>query len=118
MPTVPSMSATIALIRLLDRTRKITKSGIETSAPDQELIKLSAAEELRRLFDTALLVQRENVIRGELERLAFRELTERERFLIRFLAAAAIIQQFECAYSFIRGSQLIVLQALNKVGAE
>ena len=106
------------LVRLLDRTRKITRSGLEADAPQQELaVRPSAAEELQRLFDNALLVQREAFIRGELERLAFREPTERERFLIRLLAASAIIEQFERAYWNIWGSQLGALQALNTLGA-
>jgi hypothetical protein len=105
------------LVRLLDRTRKITRSGIEADAPQQLLeVGPSAGEELQRLFDNALLVQRENFIRAELERLTFREATERERFLVRLLAASAIAQQFERAYLSIWGSQLGALQALNSLG--
>jgi hypothetical protein len=104
--------------RLIDRTRRITRTGLETDAPPQELETSSAAEELQRLFDNALLVQRETLIRDQLERLAFREATDRERFLIRLLAASVIAQQFERAYLLIWGSQLGALQGLNTLGAE
>jgi hypothetical protein len=106
------------LVRLLDRTRRITRTGLEADAPPQDTaIKPSAAEELQRLFDNALLVQRETQIRSELERLAFRDPSEREKFLIRILAAAAIIQQFERTYAQIWGSQLGALQFLNSLPA-
>ena len=107
------------LSRLLDRTRKITKTGLEADAQPQDgklEIGPSATEELQRLFDNALLVQRESQIRTELERVAFKDQTEREKFLIRILAAAAIIQQFERTYSLIWGSQLSALQFLNTRG--
>lgn len=108
------------LSRLLDRTRRIGKTGLEADpqAQDSALqIKASAADELQRLFDNALLVQRETVIQAELERLAFRDTSDREKFLIRLLAAAVIIQQFERTYALVFGSQLGVLQFLNTMGA-
>ena len=109
------------LSRLIDRTRKIGKEGLDASPQHQEVkmpeLKPPASDELQRLFDNALLVQRESVISAELERLSFRDMTEREKFLIRLLAAAAITQQFEQTYSQIWGSQISALQFLNSLGA-
>lgn len=70
------------LSRLIDRTRRITKKGLEADAQPQDgKLKITpyAAEELQRLFDNALLVKRENQVRTELERLGFRDQTEREK---------------------------------------
>lgn len=107
------------LSRLLDRTKKITTRGLETEATNQKIaLTASAAEELHRVFDNALLVQREALVRTTLEGLEFRDPTERESFLIRFLAASAISQQFERAYWNIWGSQLAALQFLNGLGTD
>jgi hypothetical protein len=108
------------LTRLLDRTRRIGKTGLETDGQPKDLqqpVGASASEELRRLFDNALLVQREERIRAELQRLTFNDTTEREGFLIRILAAASIVQSFEQIYATIWGSQLSALQFLNSAGA-
>lgn len=108
------------LTRLLDRTRRIGKGGLEAEGQPRELQQPSgpsASEELRRLFDNALLVRREEQIRSELQRLAFTDFNERETFLIRVLAAASIVQSFEQIYATIWGSQLGALQFLNSAGS-
>lgn len=108
------------LSRFLDRAKKIGKTGIEAAGPEQETrseIKPSPADEFMRLFDNELLVQREQWIRGQLETRLGGDQTERERVLIRVIAASSIVQQFETAYRFIWGSQLGVLEFLNTVGA-
>ena len=102
--------------RLLDRTRRIGKTGLEAGDQPKELsqpVGASAAEDLRRLFDNALLIQREEMIRRELAQLTFRDTTEREAFLVRVLAAASIVQSFEQIYRSIWGSQIGALQFLN-----
>lgn len=107
------------LTRLIDRTRRIGKAGLEAEGPPKELqqpVSATASEELRRLFDNAMLVQREEQIRAELKRLEFKDTTERESFLIRILAAASIVQSFEQIYATIWGSQLVALQFLNSAG--
>lgn len=104
------------MTRLLDRTRRIGKAGLEAGEQPKELsqpVGASASEELRRLFDNALLVQREEMIRAELGRLSFKDSTDRETFLVRVLAAASIVQSFEQIYGGIWGSQLTALQFLN-----
>ncbi len=104
------------LTRLLDRTRRIGKTGLEAGEQPKELsqpVGASASEELRRLFDNALLVQREDMIRGDLAKVTFRDSTDRETFLVRVLAAASIVQRFEQIYRGIWGSQLGALHFLN-----
>jgi len=107
------------ITRLIDRTRRVTKTGLEADAPPQDGksdFKPSAPEELQRLFDHSLLVPQETEIRAELERLALREQPKRETFLIQILAVASIILQFERTYFSIWGSQLAILQFLNPLG--
>jgi hypothetical protein len=106
---------------LIDRTRKIGKVGLEAAAATQEEAaeaKPKSADEFLKIFDNALLVQRETFIRTEIDRSGVAQGAERERVLIRLLAAAAIIQTFERTYVYIWGSQITALQFLNSAGAE
>lgn len=75
------------LSRLLDRTRKlgVGHTGLEADSQPQGVVQQkdakafelehSAAEELQRLFDSALLAHRETLISAQLERLSFRDTT-------------------------------------------
>lgn len=108
------------LTRFLERAEEMGPKGIRAGSPlAQEVgtaVQPSPADELLRSFDNALLVVRENYIRAELQRLNITQVTERERILIRLLAAVAIVSGFERTYSLIWGSQLGVLQFLNPAG--
>lgn len=122
-PAVVLILGTIALllfrqplIRLIDRASKIGKGGIEAVSTAQEAgieVKPSPADELMKAFDNALLLQREKIIRDELDRLKGTSASERERILIRFLAASNLAMAFDRLYSLIWGSQIGVLQFLN-----
>jgi len=106
--------------RLLDRAQKIGKSGIETTTVAQGSgveVKPSPADELLKAFDNALLLQRENFIQAELERLQINSGPDRERVLIRLLAGLAVVQGFERTYTLIWGSQIFALQFLNSAGS-
>jgi hypothetical protein len=108
------------LSRFIDRARKVGKCGVEAGPPGQEVgvgIKPSPADELLKVFDNTLLVQREQFICAELDRQGIKQTAERERVLVRHLAGLSIAQSFEAAYSYIWGSQLAVLQFLNSAGA-
>lgn len=109
------------LARFLERAEEMGPKGIRAGSPSAQAVgtavQPSPADELLRSFDNALLVQRETYIRTELLRLNITDMTERERVLIRLLAAVAILSGFERAYSLIWGSQLGVLQFLNSAGA-
>ncbi len=105
--------------RFIDRTQKVGKTGIETGSGAQTsgvTPKLSAADELLKTFDNTLLVQKEEYIRNELEKLNLGQGPDRDRVLIRLLAALSIGQSFERTYYFIWGSQLGALELLNEFG--
>ena len=107
------------LTSLLYRARKVGVSGIEANPPRQEPspeLKASSAADLHKIFDNALVVQREGLIRSDLERRGITG-AEREKLLIRFLAAIGIVVQFDRAYNSIWGSQILALQGLNSAGA-
>ena len=73
----------------------------------------SAADEFARLFDNQLLVQREGWLRTELVRIVGTDQTQKEKFLLRMIAAQTIVQQFEATYRTIYGSQLNALEITN-----
>lgn len=107
------------LTRFLDRAEKIGKGGIQTATGAQVggvEVKPSPADELLKAFDNALLVEREKFIRAELERLHINPGIDRERVLIRLLAALALVQAFERTYTLVWGSQISALQFLNSAG--
>jgi hypothetical protein len=108
------------LERLLDRTKKIGTTGLDASAATAQETSIertpSAAEELLGRFDQAMLRIREDGIRQELNNSRIENPVERERILIRHLAAAQTYAAFLQAYRAIFGSQLQMLQALNSMG--
>jgi hypothetical protein len=106
------------LTRFLERANKISRAGIEAGPPRQEPEELtpSAADELLRTFDNALLVQHEDSIRSDLDKRNIHG-PERERVLLRFLAAVVLVGQFDRSYSLIWGSQMVALQLINSAGA-
>lgn len=105
------------LVRFLDRVRNIKTTGVEVAAGEQDTAKTelgpSVADEFARLFDNQLLIEREDTIRTELARIVGADETQKEKFLIRVIAAQAIRQQFEATYQSIWGSQLTALQIAN-----
>jgi hypothetical protein len=109
-----------ALGRFLDRAESIGPHGVKASPAKQEsgkeVVGPSAADEFMRLFDNALLVTREEWLRGELKRILGNDETQREKVLIRIIAAQSIVQQFEATYRSIWGSQLSALELANTAG--
>ena len=106
------------ITRFLDRVKEIGKTGIYADVGAQETAKSevgpSAADELARLFDNQLLVQRENQIRTELVRMRIGEdQIQKEKFLLRVIAAQTLVQEFETTYRTIWGSQLNALEITN-----
>src|SRR5713101_1066156 len=76
------------LIRLIDRTKKIGKLGLEaTEQPPGEAITASPGHELMKAFDNALVVEQEGRILADLDRLKVPTGADRERVLVRYLAA-------------------------------
>ena len=107
------------LERLIDRTQKVGKGGLEAGGAIQaaaEQQPLSKAEDLLKDFDNTLLVKREAEIRTWLEEAKLPLGGERERLLVRYLAGLSLITTFDKIYSLIWGSQIAVLQFLNSAG--
>ena len=106
------------LTRFVDRTRKISKTGIETVAVGQNIAKsdvnpASAVDEFARRFDNEFLLKCEDSIRVSLIPLAGAEASKKESALIRMIAGLSIIIQFENTYRVIFGSQLRALTVAN-----
>ena len=104
--------------RLLDRTSKIGKGGLETStsASAQETgieRAKSGVEDLLAPFENAFLVEAEEAIRRDLDGRRVGNPADRERVLIRHLAGLQIATHFDRIYNWIFGSQLSLLQQLN-----
>lgn len=105
------------IARLIDRVNKIGPTGIDTTPSGQHAAKSelgpAAADEFARLFDNQLVIQREEWIRTELARIVGTNQTQKEKILLRILAAQSIVQQFETTYRTIFGSQISALQITN-----
>ena len=105
------------LERLLDRTKKIGTAGLDASAATAQETSIerppSGAEESLARFDNRLLVEQETAIRNELSARRIDSPVERERVLVRHLAATQIRSHFERLYHLIFGSQLSMLQQVN-----
>jgi hypothetical protein len=111
------------LERLIDRTKKITKSGLDTTTPttaaSQETgieRRATGAEEMLEPFVNSLVLEHEEAIRKELNNRRVDDPAERERVLIRHLAASVIYNRFDQIYQYIFGSQISALQELNPIG--
>ncbi len=105
--------------RLLDRTKKIGTTGLDASTAAQETSierTPSGAQELLARFENDLLLEQENAIRQELNNRRVDDPVERERVLVRHLAATYIYGRFERTYHLIFGSQILMLQDLNAAG--
>ncbi|MDQ3684276.1 MAG: hypothetical protein M3430_01565 [Acidobacteriota bacterium] len=107
------------LSRFLDRAERIGVKGIEAGQPTKQLgesTQASGATALFRLFDNTLLRERETFIDKRLKEDNV-DPSDRERVLMRFLAAASIRLEFEETYRLILGSQIGVLELLNTVAS-
>ena len=107
------------IARFLDRAKKIGMTGIEAAgAGAQDTSKSevgpSVADEFARLFDNQLLIQREDSIRTDLVRIvAGADQAQKEKILLRIIAALTLAQQFDTTYRTIWGSQLNALEIAN-----
>jgi hypothetical protein len=102
---------------LFGRIRSVTRHGFEAGPPGQQAAgedkNRSAAAELLKVFDNALLLKNEESILQDLHERKITGQEEREKILTRFLAASYLELFFERAYTAIFGSQLGTLQVLN-----
>ncbi len=105
----------------ISRITSIGAGGVKANPPpnpdvvNQEVKDLSrpnTGDELLKLLDNQAIQNNENVIRDTV--LAGVTPAEREKTLVRHLAAAWMVLAFEGTYNAIWGSQLFALQALNE----
>jgi hypothetical protein len=110
---------------LIERTERIRAPGVGIQAAARQTKPdavgrenaSEAAEELRRMFDNQLLIERAQLITSDLDKREVRG-EEREKFLTRLAAATGLMWQFETAYNAIWGSQLELLALLNTLGPQ
>jgi len=103
------------LAALIGRTRKVWKGGLETfdAQPAQPTEEKKGVEEFFRSFDNPLLVEAEALIIKDLKDRKIEAPADREKALVRALAASNIIQHFERVHGAIWASQLACLRYLN-----
>ena len=108
------------IARLIDRMQQIKAAGVaiqtaSAQAGSGSVVQESApqaVEELRKMFDNQLVVQREELITADLNKRQVHG-PDREKFLLRIASAFLLVSQFESTYNLIFGSQLALLQQLN-----
>lgn len=108
------------LARFIDRAKKIGAGSLQVATNDQTSgveAKPSPADELLKEFDNTILLEKEEQIREELEKFGVKSGADRERVLMRYLAALLIVQIFDQIYRLIWGSQISMLQFLNSAGS-
>lgn len=100
---------------LIGRTRKLGKGGLETfdAQPPQPTEEKKGVDEFLRSFDNPLLVDAEALILKDLRDRRIETPADREKALVRALAASNIIQHFERVHGAIWASQLGCLRYLN-----
>ncbi|MCK4738695.1 MAG: hypothetical protein KAT46_01985 [Deltaproteobacteria bacterium] len=98
--------------RLLEKTQKISKEGIEVAQVSQEksLKKEPSFEKLMKTFDYATLPEREKLIESDLDKL---NPNEKIKVLIRHLATTQISLRLSDIERAIWGSQEGILNFLN-----
>lgn len=106
---------------LIARTKKVSTGGLEAydqPAPPSEEKK--AIEEFFKSYDNPLLLEAEQYILQDLKIRRIEGPVDREKALVRALAASHITQHFEQVYSTLWASQAAVLRYLNPrdAGAE
>lgn len=104
--------------RLIDRTQKVGKSGIEAVASVQTQttgtkMEPSPAQNLFSRFDREFLETYENFIRSEVSSIRDIEGANQEQKIVRFAAALYLFLVFEKTYVVIYGSQIGALQVIN-----
>ena len=102
---------------LIDRIKEVSRSGIRTSEPpSQEPVDMTASstEKLMKELDSPVLREQEDLINNTLNKLGVKQGTEKEKLLIRYLAATHLALVFEQIYSTIWGSQIYILEHLNE----
>ena len=109
--------------KLIDRFKggRAGNYGVDCSGvPSQtaEKIEVDPAKELMDSFNSPLVLERENLIREELQKKGILTDTKKAaEVLMRYMAALQVLIDFQNIDSLIWGSQLYILEALNEIKA-
>jgi len=103
------------LANLIQRTKRLSKTGLETyeAQPSQPRDEKKAIDEFLCTFDNPLLLEGEQLILKELKERKLENAPDREKALVRSLASAHIIHQFERVYGLLWAKQVALLRFLN-----
>lgn len=107
--------------RLIDRTRHVSRDGIQADPSEQEARVTepgTPADKLLRELDNTLVVRAENKIREELKERQVVDAGEKERVLTRYLAGVTLAYVFLYLYEHVYGSQITALRLLAAHGPE
>ena len=100
--------------KLIDRIKKISKDGIETeTTPQQTDPKKISAEDLLKMFDNRLLVETEQWITSELDKIEHTHPDQKQKLLVKLYASEKIARFFDQTYNSIFDSQIKALRYLN-----
>ncbi len=102
---------------LIDRIKEVSRNGIRTSeTPLQESVDttVSSTEELMKALDSPVLREQEDLINKTLRDLDVKQGQEKEKLLIRYLAASHLALIFKQIDFAIWGSQIYILEHLNE----
>jgi len=121
-PSVVLVIALVAIFRfrpdlanLIQRIKRLGKAGLETyeAQPSQPGDEKKAIDEFLCTFDNPLLLDGEQIILKDLKERKLEAALDREKALVRSLASAHIIHQFERVYGLLWARQLELLRFLN-----
>ena len=103
---------------LLDRTTSLGKDGLRTATQltqiTQEVEGVNQAQELMNALVSPVLLEREKLIRKDLNGKGLDGKAEAMDVLIRYLAVAQLVVAFEDIYRVIFGSQIYLLRLVNE----
>lgn len=101
----------------MDRIKgvKYGRAEIQTESPSQEPVDttVSSTEKLMKALDNPILQEGEDLISETLRKAGVKEGPEREKLLIRYLAATNLALALQRIDSVIWGSQIYILEHLN-----
>ena len=105
--------------KLIEVAPDVQQATVEAPKPDPLAVSPTdpaklKTDDLLLMHDTPFIVERDRKIRADLERLE--SPGDREKILVRLLAGAYTVRDFERVYGSIFGSQIGALAAMNSAG--
>ena len=103
-----------SISRFIDRTRSVSKDGVRAyEDPQPSAKKPDALAEFLETYHSPLLLEVENALEGEIEKLGLTDPADIRKALSKGLAANRIVRWFEAAQYHIFASQVAALTYLN-----